>query len=207
MRTRPHRTDGSPFVLPAWLDRASDRWWGLTPRIRTALIVLAAVVVVVGGTARSLAAPFGPPTTVLVAVDDLPAGTALEAGHVRRARWPADLVPPGALTRAAGTLTAPLPAETVLTSGHVTADGLGGVAGRGRAAVPLPVEHVPAVPVGALVRVVASEVDGSGRVVADRGEVIGVDASAVWLAVADADAAAVAAAGLRGSIALVVLPP
>jgi hypothetical protein len=197
---------GAPLVLPPWLDRLSERWWGLTPRLR-AVVVLVLVVLLAGASvARVTASPYGPPTTVLVATDDLAVGTELTGEDLRVVRWPAQLVPADARTEAAGTLTAPLPVGAVLTTGHVTQDGLAGLVGAGRAAVPLPAELVTALPVTTEVQVVASGPDGAGVVLAERAEVVADDGRSLWLAVPATAAADVAAAGLRGTVALTVLP-
>jgi hypothetical protein len=201
------RTGDGPLALPAWLDGASDRWWGLTPRRRTIALLLLIAAIAAASVVRTFTAPLGPPTTVLVATADLPAGTTLDTEVVHATRWPGDLVPDGAATLADGTLTTSLPSGAVLTDAHMTADGLGGVVAPGRAAVPLPVELVPDVPVGTRLRVVATDVDGTGRVLADDAEVAAADGVWVWLAVDDAAATDVAAAGVRGGVALAVLPP
>jgi pilus assembly protein CpaB len=210
-RARPARAGrgevgGAPVALPPWLDALSDRWWGLTPRVRVAATLALVLVVAVTWTLRLATSPYGPPVPVLVAAEDLAAGTVLEDGAFRVTRWPGELTPSGARTDASGTLTAPLPAGAVLTDAHVTDRGLGGSVGAGRAAVPLPAELVPALEVGALVQVIASAPDGAGVVLADRAEVVAADGTSLWLAVPEAAAADVAAAGLRGTVALAVVP-
>jgi hypothetical protein len=195
---------GAPLVLPGPLDAMSDRWWGLAPRTRTWLVLLALAAVLSGAALRTVASPYGVPVPVLVAVTDLPTGTDLDAGMVRAERWPADLVPAGHRVDPRGTLTAPLPTGAVLTDRHVTDAGLAGLVGPGRSAVPLPAELVPDLPIGTEVQVVATGVDGAGAVLADRAEVIAADGASLWVAVPDAAAADVAAAGLRGAIAVAV---
>jgi Flp pilus assembly protein CpaB len=192
-------------VLPSWLDRLSDRWWRLSPRARSLVTLALGLAVLAGAGVRAIAAPYGPPTTVLVARDDLAAGTIVDGDTFRPVRWPADLAPDRPVSDATGTLTAAVPAGAVLTEAHVTDDGLGGVVGPGRAAVPLPADLVTEVPVGTRVQVVAAGGDGAAVVLADDAEVVTVDAGSVWLAVDDAAAADVAAAGLRGSVALAVV--
>jgi Flp pilus assembly protein CpaB len=196
---------GAPFVLPSWLDALSDRWWGLTPRIRASVVVAMVLVVAVAATARVAASPYGPPVPVLVATSDLPTGTVLDEGVLRAERWPAQLAPDGGRTDPSGTLTAPLPAGAVLTGAHVTEDGVGGMVGPGRAAVPLPAELVPELAVGTVVQVITSGPDGGGIVLADRAEVVAADGAALWLATPELAAADVAAAGLRGTVALAVV--
>jgi hypothetical protein len=207
-RDRPARgsAGGAPLVLPPWLDALSDRWWGLTPRTRAIAVAVALVLVAAASTVRVATSPYGPPVAVLVATADLPVGATLDDAALRRARWPGELVPPGALTQASGTLTAPLPEGSALTEGHVTEGGLAGAVGVGQVAVPLPAELVPPLEVDTGVRVVASGADGAGVVLADRAEVVADDGTSLWLAVPDAAAADVAAAGLRGTVALAVIP-
>lgn len=196
---------GAPLALPRWLDALSDRWWGATPRTRG--IVLIGLVVLVGTASafRVAASPYGPPVPVLIADEDLPAGAVLDEGALRSVRWPEELAPPGARADADGTLVAPLPAGAVLTDGHVTDRGLGGAIGPGDAAVPLPAELVPPLEVGTVTQVIASGADGTGLVLAQRAEVVATDGASLWLAVPETAAADVAAAGLRGTVALAVV--
>ncbi len=196
---------GAPLRLPAWLDELSDRWWGLTPRTRTSGVLVLVLFALVATSVRVVASPYGPPQPVLVASVDLPTGAPVDGEVVRSERWPAELVPDGARTEATGTLTAPLPAGAVLTTAHVTEAGVGGMVDAGDAAVPLPVELLPPLDPGAVVQVIASTPEGTGIVLADRAEVVATDGSSAWLAVPEAAAADVAAAGLRGTVALAVL--
>lgn len=198
---------GAPLVLAPWLDALSDRWWGLTPRTRTVLATCLVAALLSGAALRTAASPYGTPVAVLVAAEDLPAGAELDPSVLQRARWPGELVPEGYRLDATGTLTAPLPAGAVLTDAHVTDRGLGGLLDATDSAVPLPAELVPPLPVGTVVQVVATGVDGTGTVLADRAEVIAGDGGSLWLAVPHAAAADVAAAGLRGSVALAVRSP
>lgn len=193
-------------MLPAWLDALSDRWWGLTPRVRASLVGVLVLLIGAASAVRVVASPYGAPVPVLVAATDLAAGTVLDDEALRPARWPGELAPPDARAHATGTLVAPLPAGAVLTDGHVTDRGLGGTVGAGRAAVALPAELVPPLEVGAAVQVIASAADGAGLVLADRAEVVAADGASLWLSVPVETAADVAAAGLRGTVALAVLP-
>jgi pilus assembly protein CpaB len=195
---------GAPLALPARLDVLSDRWWGLAPRTRTWLVLLAVTAALSGAAIRAAASPYGPPVPVLVAAHDLAAGVDLADAPLHARRWPADLVPTGSRREASGTLAAPLPAGAVLTDGHVTDGGLAALLGDGRSAVPLPAELVPDLPIGTIVQVVATGLEGEGTVLADRAEVIATDDRSLWVAVTDAAAADVASAGLRGSLALAV---
>lgn len=197
---------GAPLVLPTWLDALSDRWWGLTPRSRAIAVVVLLACVAAASAVRVVASPYGPPVSVLVAASDLPVGASLGDDTLRSTRWPGELAPAGARTEASGTLTAPLPEGAVLTEAHVTESGLAGAVDVGQIAVPLPAELVPPLEVGTGVRVVASGADGAGVVLADRAEVVAADGTSLWLGVPDVAAADVAAAGLRGTVALAVLP-
>lgn len=196
---------GAPLVLPPWLDALSDRWWGLTPRTRAIAVLSLVVLTAVLATIRVAASPYGPPVPVLVATEDLPAGTVLGAEVLRTERWPEELAPPGAHSEPTGTLVAPLPGGAILTGGHLTEDGVGGMIDPGQAAVPVPAELVPELGIGTLVQVVASGPDGAGLVLADRAEVVATDGTTLWLATSERVAADVAAAGLRGTVALAVV--
>jgi hypothetical protein len=204
-RPRRPQVSGAPLVLPPWLDEVSDRWWRLTPRVRTLTVAAFVASLLAGVALRAAASPYGPPAPALVAAGDLSPGTTLDASVLRRVRWPADLVPVDRRLQPTGTLVTSLPEGAVLTDGHVTDDGLGGLVGPGRSAVPLPAELVPELPVGTRVQVVATGVDGDGTVLADAAQVVAGDGTSLWLAVPDAAAADVAAAGLRGSVTVAVL--
>lgn len=194
-------------MLPWLLDGLSDRWWGLTPRRRATAAIVAVVAATAGVGAASADTPLGPPTTVLVATTDLPTGTVLGPDDVRPERWPERIVPDAVVTDPAGTLRTALPAGAVLTAGHVTDDGLGAVVGAGRAAVPVPAELLPDLSVGDRLRVIGPAMDGSPEVLADVAVVVALDGVSVWLDVADSDAPAVTAGGLRGTVGIAVLPP
>lgn len=196
---------GAPLVLPPWLDAVSDRWWGLTPRTRAVAVLAVVVLVAVLAAVRVGASPYGPPVPVLVATHDLPAGTVLGEEVLRTERWPQELTPAGASAAPSGTLVAPLPAGAILTGTHLTEEGVGGMIAAGQAAVPVPAELVPDLGVGTLVQVVASGTDGTGVVLADRAEVVAADGVMLWLATSERVAADVAAAGLRGTIALAIV--
>lgn len=167
---------------------------------------VAALVALAG--ARGLAAPHGADVTVLVAAEDLPVGADLaDPDALITQRWPADLVPPAATADAAGVLGGPLPAGAVLTEPHIAGEGVGALAGPGRAAVPLQRDLLPVLPIGARLQVVTTEADGTGRLLSGDAEVVAADDEALWVAVADDAAGDLAAAGLRGSVAVTVLPP
>lgn len=205
----PSRLDGPPPVLPAGLDRLSERWWSLRPRHRAIAIVLLAAVVVLVGPLRLAASPHGPPTTVLVATRDLPVGHDLTADDLRTATWPRDLVPDGATTQARGTVTGPLPRGAVATSAHLAPPGSGVAAAvpEGRVAVTIPAELLPPLPAGASLDLVAPDPDGTPRVVATDATVVTDDGTLVWVALAPPEAPAVAAAAAREQIVAILRPP
>jgi pilus assembly protein CpaB len=200
--------DGPPFALPALLDRIAERWWRARPRTRVLLGLSCAVLLVVAGVATAGASPHGPPTSAWVAVRDLPVGHPLGPDDLRRATWPADLLPDGALAEPDGMLVAPLPRGAVATDRHLGDGGLAAGLPSGTAVVPIPVDAVPALPRGALIDLVAADLGGGpGQLVAAGALVLQTDELAVWLAVDAADAPGLASAALHGSIGVVVVPP
>lgn len=202
-----HGAAGPPFALPRWLDTLSDRWWALTPRTRAVLTGCLLLAAVGAAAARAAVAPHAPPTTVLVATRDLPAGHDLAPGDVAPRRWPAELTPPSATDAAAGILRAPLPQGSPLTDQHLSTDGLAGLVAAGEAAVPIPRDLVPGVEVGVTVSVVTVDQDGRGVLLAETARVVATDRDSLWVAVHAAAAAELTAATLRGTVGLVVLPP
>lgn len=201
------RLDGPPFALPRLLDRASEAWWSLSPRLRAVAIALAAGAIVVLGLSHAAATPYGPPTTVLVATRDLPAGHQLTRDDLRRTTWPTDLAPPDRLERAEGRLAGALPEGLPATRRHVADDGVAAGLPDGSAAVPIPIDGLPTLSVGNRVEVVGRDLDGRAIVLAQTGSVVAIDDADVWLAIPTAQAADVAAAGASGTVTVVVLPP
>lgn len=195
------------MALPPLLDRASERWWTLSPRWRAVLLAGGATLVLVAGLSHAAATPYGAPTSVLVATSDLPAGHELRAGDLRRTTWPRDLVPDDRLERAAGRLAAALPAGTVATARHIADAGVAASLPAGMAAVPLPADALPALTVGNRVDVIGRDLDGRAAVLARGGSVVAVDGTDVWVAVPAASAPDVAAAGAGGLVTVVALPP
>ncbi len=175
--------------------------------MRAAIAATAVLVVVAGGMGHVASSPWGAPVTVLVASGDLEVGHVLGPSDVRRTAWPSDLVPDGAVTAATGTVVAPLPAGAVVTERHVADDGLGAALPDGHVAVPLPVELLPAVPVGARLDLVGADLDARGVTLTREALVLSADASHVWVAVEHSAAADVAAAGASGRLTAVVLAP
>jgi hypothetical protein len=201
------RLDGPPLPLPSVLDRLSERWWSLPPRWRSTLVLVAVAATVLLGLSHAAATPYGPPTSVMVATRDLPAGHELERGDLRRVTWPQELVPPDPLGHAEGRLAAALPEGSVATSRHVAAEGAAAALPHGMVAVPVPGEAMPALTVGSRVDVIGRDLDGRALVLARGGSVLAMDGTEVWLAVPEANAPEVAAAGASGLLTVVVLPP
>jgi hypothetical protein len=201
------RLDGPPFALPRLLDRASEGWWSLSPRWRGVAVVLAAGLLVLLGLAHAAATPYGPPTSVLVAARDLPAGHQLTREDLRRATWPTDLAPEDGLEQAEGRLASALPEGSVATRRHIADDGVAASLPDGASAVPVPIEGLPTLSVGNRVEVVGRDLDGRAIVLAHEGSVVAIDDTDVWLAIPAAQAADVAAAAASGMVTVVVLRP
>ena len=169
------------------------------------LLGIAALLVL--GLAHAAATPYGPPTTVLVAARDLPAGHELAASDLRRTTWPRDLVPHDGLERPQGRLASALPQGAAATRRHVADEGVAAALPDGMAAVPVPVEGLPVLSVGSRVEVVGRDLDGRAVVLARESSVLAIDATDVWFAVPSTNAPEVAAAGASGMVTVVVLPP
>lgn len=202
---------GPPFTLPPLLDAAAERWWALSPRWRTVLLVAVAVAALALVGRGATASPWGPPRPVLVAERDLPAGHLLSAADARPASWPEDLVPAGAFgadelaTAGDRRLAVPVPAGGVLARGAVV-DGVAGLLDDGHSAVAVPVDGLPTVDAGDVVDVVATRTDGGGQRVASGARVLALDGTFLWLGVPADRVDAVAAAGAAGRLTLAVRP-
>lgn len=197
-------------MLPAWLDRLSERWWGLPPRARATLVVVAivlALVVVGRGATRS---PWGPPVPVLVATADLEPGAPIDPGQLRAAQWPADLVPDDSITALAdlpddARVRSSVPAGAPLTGRHLVS-GLAGLVAPGHVAVSVPRDGLPIVPTGARVDVVTAGVHGESARVTAGARVLALDGDWVWLGVPAEQADAVATAAVTGRVLLAIRP-
>jgi pilus assembly protein CpaB len=198
---------GPPFALPAPLDRLAEAWWRATPRARTAVAVAGATTLVTLGVGQAASSPYGPPTTVQVAVRDLAVGELAAPGDLRRTSWPRDLVPEDAVDAPGGTLRAPLPRGAVLTGAHLGGGGPAADLPAGRVAVPIAHDALPVLDPGTRLDLVGLHPDGSVTTLTTDAVVIHVDATDAWLSIDDADAVAVSAAGAAGAIAAVVRPP
>lgn len=200
---------GAPPALPSWLDRVSERWWRLGPRVRALLLTVLLVAGLAAGIGQAASSPWGPPVTVTVAARDLGVGEVLGPGDTRRTGWPRDLVPDGAVGAApiGDTVVAPVVAGGVLTEQHLSVAGLGGMVGEEQAAVAVPLELVPAATPAMRLDLVAVDLDGRGLRLAADATVLSVDAAHVWVAVQRAAAPDVAAAAGSGSLAVVIVSP
>lgn len=198
---------GPPVALPGPLDRMAERWWAARPRTRTAVVLATVAAVLLAGVTHAASDPHGPPTSVLVATEELRPGDPVTPTVVTRATWPAGLVPDGAVTEPDGTAAALLPAGAVVTEAHLGDGGLAAGVDADRVAVTVPRELLPDVRSGSRLDVIGADHDGSARTLAADAVVVGVDDVDVWLAVPPDAGPAVSAAAARGTIAVVLRPP
>lgn len=201
---------GPPPTLPELVDRASDRWFGLPPRLRAAVIAAGAVGLLLLAGAGAARSPWGPPVEVLVATVDLEAGAPVAPDHVRTERRPAGLVPDDAV-RELGEVAAPRAAGTVvagsiLTLRHLAGDPITRGLADGRAAYPVDSAALPPLRAGQRLDLVAGDLEGRGRTLARDVRVVAVTDGTVWLDVARDDAPDIAAAALRDGLRVVLLP-
>jgi pilus assembly protein CpaB len=206
----PGLTSGGPPVLPAWLDRLSERWWGLPPRARAALVVAGIVLALVAIGRGATRSPWGPPVPVLVAAADLEPGVPVGAAELRSAQWPAGLAPNDTITALAdlpadARMRSAVPAGTPLTGRHLVS-GLAGLVAPGHVAVSVPRDGLPIVPTGALVDVVTAGVHGEAARVTAGARVLALDGDWVWLGVPAEQADAVATAAVTGRVLLAIRP-
>lgn len=202
---RVRRPSAAPVALPAMLDRVSERWWRLSPRLRAIVLVTLSVVVLALVGRGATTSPWGPPRQVLVLRADLPAGAPVGPDDVDHVQWPAELVPTDALGELPedARVRGPAAADAVLTGRHLVS-GLAGLLQAGEAAVSVPTDGLPAVVAGDVVDVVAATPDGAGHRAATAARVVAVDAAFLWLAVDRGQVDAVAAAGATGRVTLAV---
>lgn len=149
--TRP--LQGPHPALPAALDRCSERWWRLSPRLRALSVVLAFCSLLAVDQWRLAEAQQrwgGPPRRALVAVDHAHVG---DRPALRAASLPPAMVPPDAPQRIGddARLALALPKGAVLTRAHVSPRGPAVGLDPGLRVVPLPVP--PGLDIGAGARV------------------------------------------------------
>ena len=169
--------------------------------------LLAALSLLAAGVGHLAAAPYGHPTTVLVASRDLYPGEHLEPHDLQRRTVPAELVPAGALEDAHGVLAAALPAGAIATDRHLGEGGWAAGLPPGRAAVAVPSERLPTLTPGSRVDLLRADHDGHGVLLGRDAIVLASEVEEVWFALDAEDAIAVSAAGQIGALAVVVLPP
>ena len=205
MRRLPQLSGPFP-ALPAALDRWSERWWALSPRVRLSSAVAAALLVVIG---FAIADGSEPSTAVLVTTRDLAAGDPVDPASVTVVERPAGTVPEGALRglpQGAESL-GPIPRGAVLTRVHLTEAGLAATVAAGRVATAVPAEALPpGIAPGQHVDLLAGTPDGQTRVLASGARVLTVGQSHVWLEVSRDEAAHVASAAAWGRIGVALLP-
>jgi pilus assembly protein CpaB len=200
---------GAPYRLPGAADRVVEGWWLLSPRLRLLLGAVSASLVLMTILLRVALSPYGPPEQVLVAGVDLRVGEVVAGSDVSVARWPRDLVPPGALSQRSaavgGRMTMGVTAGTALTARHVTGDGPLRELAAGRAAVPVPSGALRGASGGARLDLVVTLADGTGRTLARDVRVLAEQSGTTWLEVDRALAPDVAAAAARGTLSAAVL--
>ncbi len=202
------RLDGPPPSLPRVVDRCSEHYWGLGPRHRVALGMVVALLLLLVVTALLGRSPWGEPVEVTVAGRDLAPGETVSEDDVSRTRWPAGLVPEGAVRGSVeGTLVGVLPAGAVLTEAHLGEGGRGALVAEGRVALAVPHDLLAEHTVGALVDLVGPDGGGGARTLATGARVLAVDDLHVWLEVDPAEAPDAAAATQQGTLATVVRRP
>lgn len=201
---------GPPLVLPAPLDRLCERWAYCPPRLRLAVLLAAvlAVLTVAGrGAARS---PWGPPSMVLVARADLPAGHVLQSADLAATRWPERLVPPGSPSEVTSVTGLPLaiglPAGSRLTSAHLAKGGVAAGLPGDQVAVPVKLAEGVTLASGQHVDLLAADPDGRGVPLASDASVLAVEGEHVWFAVRRDQAPAVTGAAARGELGVALLP-
>ncbi len=199
--------NGPPVALPGPLDRIAERWWAARPRTRTVLVLAGVAALLLAGVSHAASDPHGPPTSVLVATEELRPGAPITPAVVTRATWPAGLVPDGAVTEVGGAVAALLPAGAVVTDGHLGDRGLAAGVAPDRVAVTVPRELLPDVRAGSRLDVIGADHHGSAHTLAPDAVVLGADDVDVWLAVAPDTGPAVSAAAAQGTLTVVIRPP
>lgn len=194
-------------ALPPWLDHWIEQWARTAPRVRI-VVLLAAVL----GAGLLTAAIGGSPSSVpvLVAVRDLPVGSALGPDDVRAERWPAAIAPPGAVAdvdASGAVVVLPVAAGTPVTATHLQGPLVLAGIHAGEVLVTAPGDGAPHVQRGDVVDVVGTARDGSARRLASAVRVVDATEGQLWLAVPRDAALLIAEAVAWGQLAFAVHPP
>lgn len=200
------RLQGPPPALPGRLDDLAEAWWRLPPRVRAVLVAAAALAVLLLAGAGATRSPWGGTVRVPVAARDLPPGVELSATDVRWRDWPAALAPEP-VAPVGEVLAVGLVRDALIRPDHFLVPGAAGGIGDDEAVVVLDAATLPAAARGQRIDLLAGGYDGTGRVLARAARVVAVDDGRVWVAVARADAPAVAGAAAAGSVTGALLPP
>lgn len=203
----PRLLDGPAPALPRPLDALSERWWALPARARALALALATTLLLLALVADLGRSSYGPPVTVTVAAEDLPAGHELAPGDLTVRRWPADLAPETVAPQATGTLLGPVAEDTPVATDLVGEGGMAALATDGHAVVSLPASLLPVRRPGTRLDLVAPGPDGGTRVLATSARVLRTDEHHVHVEVAADGAADVAAAGHRETLVAVLRTP
>lgn len=172
-----HPFRGPPPALPTALDRCSERWWRLPPRVRALSIVLLAVAVLGVDQWRVIHAQQrwgGPARHALIAVEHAHVG---DRPQLRAVALPPAMVPAGAPGSIAddARLALALPQGAVLTRAHLSPRGPAVGLDPGLRVVPLPVPEGLDIVEGATVDVwVLTSASGASHRVARGRPVVGV---------------------------------
>lgn len=204
----PDLLDGPLPPLPALLDRVSERWWSLGPRVRVAVVLASAVLLPLFVTSAEGGAP--PTAEVLVAVRDLPPGTRIGPADVAvRHREDTDLPPAATTSLPPDVQTAMLvPTGSVITSHHLSDHGIAGSIPSGRVAVAVASDRLPtSLRPGQRLDLLAGGPDGSGQVIASEARVLANHGDHIWIEMSREEAAQVAGATAWGAIGVGLLPP
>lgn len=150
-------------ALPRALDVVAERWAGLPPRGRTALVVLGLIALLglSGARVRAIEERWGGEgVEVLVAPRNLPVGASVQ--ELRSVRLPPAALPARALSEAPvdAVLSLGLPEGAVLTEAHVSASGPAAGLPQGLRALPVAVEESWGVAAGGWVDVWVLGEDG-----------------------------------------------
>jgi Flp pilus assembly protein CpaB len=192
------------------LDRLAEAWASAPPRVRTALGLLAIVLVLTLAGRGATSSRWGPDVTVVAAVDTLAAGHRLETGDVRTRAWPAELVPDGVVTEptdAIGTsLIGGVGAGMPLRHADLVSRGPASMVRPGHVAIAVAADGLPPLQVGRWADLVGLDPVRGGAVVAADTRVLAIDAATVWFEVPREAAAGVAAAATSGALSVALLP-